>query len=82
VIWNLDARDGVDRLTDGSVQLLWTDPPFGTNKRQRLQSTRGTDLAYADVAPSAAQALIVDVIERAAPKLAPEAVVALCPSSA
>lgn len=78
MIWNLDAREAVSQLDDASVQLVWTDPPFGTGATQRLRSTTGTDFAYRDLPPSEARALVCEVFDLVAPKLTPSAVVAIC----
>jgi site-specific DNA-methyltransferase (adenine-specific) len=38
-IYNVDAIKFMQALPNNSIQLIWTDPPFGTNNIQRIEST-------------------------------------------
>lgn len=70
--------DGIEMLTsieDGAVQLLWTDPPFGTNKRQRVASS-GT--YYEDVDVSGVVTLIECLGREAKRVLSSDGVLAVC----
>lgn len=78
MILSEDSVSGIQSLTDGSIRLLWTDPPFGTGKRQLLQSTSGTSYSYLDYQSEDAISLVVDTIRAAIPKLAADATVAIC----
>jgi site-specific DNA-methyltransferase (adenine-specific) len=55
-----DAQVSAEALPDGETMLIWTDPPFGTNKEQRVLST---GKVYADGS-------VYDILELLA-KLAP-----------
>jgi len=39
-LYNVDAVKFMRALPNNSVQLIWTDPPFGTNNMQRIESTK------------------------------------------
>lgn len=41
MILNCSYQDAIEQLDYRSVQLVWTDPPFGTNQKQKLDSTSG-----------------------------------------
>jgi len=78
MILNVDYRNAIDMLGPESVQLLWTDPPFGTGQAQRLRSTLGTDFQYKDYDSLQAVSVVVDMMGAVAPKLRESAVVAIC----
>lgn len=39
MIYHGDAIEFLRQIEDESVQLIWTDPPFGTDKYQKIEST-------------------------------------------
>lgn len=56
-----------------SIKLVWTDPPFGTNKKQ----SQGGN-SFKDLSPSEATALTVSAIENLCPYLSHDSVVCIC----
>lgn len=70
--------DGIEMLASlepRSVQLLWTDPPFGTANEQRIKST---GLSYQDVGVEGALALLRDIGDQAQRVLTEDGVLAVC----
>lgn len=53
VVYNSCALDVLKTISDNSVDLIYTDPPFGTQSIQRLQSLKGSsvvsDMSYNDI---------------------------------
>lgn len=78
MIVNCSYRDAISSLDDGSVQLVWTDPPFGTGEKQKLDSTSGTRYSYMDYDSSKALENVVDMASLVAPKMTPTGVLAIC----
>lgn len=73
-IINLDALTFTKSLKNESVNLLLTDPPFGTGKTQSLKST---GKAYADLDVDALADLMEEVAATCVDKLAPDGVMAV-----
>lgn len=71
----MDAVAFMRSLADDSVQLIWTDPPFGTNKHQHIVSSGHR---YRDYAPVEAVDLIVSTCGEAARVLTDSGVMAVC----
>ena len=67
------AEDLYNDLDPGSVQLLWTDPPFGTNKVQR-----GSKASYYDGPIDETLTLVTQLGLAAARLLTPSGVLAVC----
>ncbi len=78
MILNCNYQDAINQLEESSVQMVWTDPPFGTGEKQKLDSTSGTRYSYMDYDSKAALDNVVDMAERVAPKMAGSAVLAVC----
>lgn len=76
---NLDGVDFLATLPNGSVQLCWTDPPFGTGDVQALHSTwTGTgELKYQDNSTDETLALIKATSHHIKRVLSPDGVFAL-----
>jgi site-specific DNA-methyltransferase (adenine-specific) len=68
-----DATRFLTNLDEGSVQLCWTDPPFGTNRTRRLG-----DSAYRDVALDDVVTLIETICPALHSALHEDGVVAVC----
>jgi len=62
-------------LDDQSVQLLWTDPPFGTGDRQTLLRT---GQSFQDGSVGQTVDMMVDMAAEMQSKLTPTGVVAIC----
>lgn len=66
----MDAQTPSQTVLDGSVMLLWTDPPYGTNKVQEQGGKSYKDYGTADG--------ILSMLEVWEPKLHVDATVAIC----
>lgn len=78
MILNAHYADAIGQLADRSVQLVWTDPPFGTGELQRLRSPLGTTYSYMDDSSAGALHNVVTMMMKLEPKLTATAVVAVC----
>jgi site-specific DNA-methyltransferase (adenine-specific) len=72
-----DYTETINKIVDNSVQLLWTDPPFGTNRKQTISSA-GTDFWYKDYDEQEAISTTIDMLVQSHHLLRPTAVVAVC----
>ena len=70
-----DALSFIKSLPDNSVQLIWTDPPFGTDNKQQIVST---GKSYRDLNSEDAVDLIVSVCSAAYRVLNDSGVLAIC----
>jgi len=70
-----DAVEFMRQLEGDSVQLVWTDPPFGTDQVQRLHSTGNR---YRDLSVDAVVQLMAQVGAEAARALTADGVLAVC----
>jgi len=70
---SVSERDSTVEFTSpfGPVDLVWTDPPFGTGKKQ---AQRGN--SYQDGTPDEAVEMVVSALDRI--DLAPQAVICVC----
>jgi len=75
MIWEGNGIDMLKTLDDGTVQLLWTDPPFGTGKQQKVVSS---GLHYTDGAVNDVLALSRDMAIQARRVLSDDGVMAVC----
>jgi DNA modification methylase len=74
-IYNVDAVKFTKALPKNSVQLIWTDPPFGTNNTQRIESTKKQ---YRDLTIDDVIVLISNVGKAAFDALTDTGVLAIC----
>lgn len=74
-IYNVDAVSFMRALPNNSVQLIWTDPPFGTNNIQKIEST---NKQYKDLNVSQVVDLISQVGKYAFNALTDTGVLAIC----
>lgn len=89
---NIDARELLGSLPDRSIDLLWTDPPFGMGKYQQSNQTvksldpslaravgisQPSEMKYWDAPLGKTIATIVDTMKAAAPKMKTRGVVAI-----
>lgn len=77
-IYQKDYSEVIPMFDDGSVQLVWTDPPFGTGQKQELRSTMGTRFNYLDYGPQQALDVVAHMSELMYPKLSDTGVLAVC----
>jgi site-specific DNA-methyltransferase (adenine-specific) len=70
-----DAVEFMRQLGNNSAQLIWTDPPFGTNQVQRLHST---GKRYQDLSVDAVVELMAQIGTEAARALTADGVLAVC----
>lgn len=77
-VFHGDFRDGIATLADESVQLVWTDPPFGTGQVQRLVSTKGTDISYRDVDRQEAVERVVEMARLIRRKMKRDGLLCIC----
>jgi site-specific DNA-methyltransferase (adenine-specific) len=75
MIFHGDAVEFLQQLEDGSVQLIWTDPPFGTDMIQRIDST---GKKYRDVSVDAVIDIMRGVASEAIRVLSSSGVLAVC----
>lgn len=78
-VYREGAAELLGRINDDSVALIWTDPPFGTGKRQELESTWGQygRLGYMDRGQTQTIDLCIQTANEAARILRPDGVLAL-----
>jgi site-specific DNA-methyltransferase (adenine-specific) len=74
-LYNVDAVKFMRALPNNSVQLIWTDPPFGTNNIQRIESTKKH---YKDLTVQTVIDLLDDVGRAAYDALTNTGVLAIC----
>lgn len=74
-VFEMDAQAFMQSLDSNSVQLIWTDPPFGTNKHQQIVSTGHK---YRDYSAADALDLIVVTCSEAERVLTDSGVMAIC----
>ena len=77
-IYQRDYSDVIPLFDDRSVQLVWTDPPFGTGQKQELFSTMGTSYNYMDYDSQQALDVVSHMSELMYPKLCDNGVLAVC----
>lgn len=75
IIYEGSGIDLLKQLDDATVQLLWTDPPFGTDKHQTIVST---GLRYRDGSVNEAVSLMREVGKQARRVLSDDGVLAVC----
>jgi site-specific DNA-methyltransferase (adenine-specific) len=75
VIHETDAVTLLQSLPDDSTQLIWTDPPFGTNNKQTIVST---GKHYQDRNQAEAITLVADVLKESKRILTASGVIAIC----
>lgn len=74
-VFEMDAVEFMRSQADNSVQLIWTDPPFGTDKHQQIESTGHK---YRDYNQTEAVDLIVQSCLEAQRILTNTGVMAIC----
>jgi len=74
-LYAVDAIKFMKALPSNAVQLIWTDPPFGTNNIQRIESTAKQ---YKDLTVDQVIELMVDVGKAAFDALTDTGVLAIC----
>ena len=74
-VFELDAVTFMRSQADNSVQLIWTDPPFGTDKHQHIEST---GQRYRDYKETVAIDLVVETCREAVRVLTETGVMAIC----
>jgi len=74
-IYESDAVTFMRSQADNSVQLIWTDPPFGTDKHQQIEST---GQRYRDYSETMAIDLVVETCREAVRVLTETGVMAIC----
>ena len=77
-IINDSCLNVIPTLDDDSIQLVWTDPPFGTGDKQELRSTMGTRFSYMDYGAQQALDMVTNMTELVYPKLRDTGVLAVC----
>lgn len=75
MIFHGDAVEFMRQLEDNSVQLIWTDPPFGTDMVQRIESS---GKKYKDLSVDAVINLMKEVADESLRVLSPSGVLAVC----
>ena len=78
MIVHSDFREAISNISDNTVQLVWTDPPFGTGERQYLKSTKGTNYSYKDALPGSGIGDVVEMASLMADKMLSTGVMAIC----
>jgi len=74
-LYHSDATQFMRNLPQNSVQLIWTDPPFGTNNIQR---NNATNKQYKDLSIDEVIKLLVDIGYAAYQALTDTGVIAIC----
>lgn len=75
MIYHGDGLEMLAELDDGSTQLIWTDPPFGTDSFQRIVST---GLAYRDSTVDTTVQQMEELAHQSARVLSEDGVLAVC----
>lgn len=75
MIYHGPATDFLSSLDSNSTQLLWTDPPFGTDNTQRLAST---GKHYRDTSVDEVLSIMFDISSHIKRILTPDGVAAIC----